>query len=325
MPPEFAGIEPVHFETTDPGTAWSKDPWIAIDQDTPLDSERVLTPNVIRLPGGGYRMYYMGRGPERAVPEAVGYVLSASSEDAITWVKDSGVRVDVFPPNASVRTLCPDVIPLPDGRYRMYFEAGSPDQPTVVLSAVSEDGLAFAVEPGIRVGDAKWSYGSPRCVYVQSGDSGEAAPMYRLYHHKYTFPLVSGIDAGNEIVSSISEDGLDFKREPGVRIAQETSRETMAVYAPEVIRLGDGTYRMYYAAWTDEISGGAFSATSQDGLDWVKDSGICVELGTSGTWDADMVSEPCIIGLRNGRARLFYEARDDDGNCRILSATSQQP
>ena len=80
---------------------------------------------------------------------------------------------------------------------------------------------------------------------------------------------------------------------------------------------------MYYSGWTDEIAGGAFSATSHDGLDWVKDAGICVELGASGAWDSDMVSEPCVIGLGDGRARLFYEARDDHGSCRILSATSR--
>lgn len=323
MPTAFTGSEAVHFEATDPGTAWTKDPWIAIDLDTPLDSERILTPNVIRLPGGGYRLYYTGLGPARTAPDCIGYILSASSRDAVTWVKDPGVRVDVFPPYAALWTLCPDVIPLPDGRCRMYFEARSPDQPTVILSAVSDDGLAFTVEPGIRVGDGRWSYGTPRCVYVEPADEGASAPRYRLYCHKYTFPLVSGLDAGNEIISAVSDDGLRFEREPGVRIAQETARETLSVYAPEVVRLGDGTYRMYYAGWTDEIAGGVFSATSHDGLDWVKDDGICVELGDSGAWDSKMVSEPCVIGLGDGRTRLFYEARDDHGRCRILSATSR--
>ena len=172
MPTAFTSSNAVHFEATDPGTEWSKDPWIAIDLDTPLDSERILTPNVIRLPGGGFRLYYTGLGPDRTVPDCIGYILSASSRDAVTWVKDPGVRVDVFPPHAALWTLCPDVIPLPDGRYRMYFEARSPDQPTVILSAVSDDGLAFTVEPGIRVGDGRWSYGTPRCLYIEPGGRG---------------------------------------------------------------------------------------------------------------------------------------------------------
>ena len=76
---------------------------------------------------------------------------------------------------------------------------------------------------------------------------------------------------------------------------------------------------MYYAAWTRDIPGGIFTATSSDGLTWVKDPEICIELDVP--FDIDMVSEPCITELPDGRPRLFYEARDREGNCRILSAT----
>ena len=68
------------------------------------------------------------------------------------------------------------------------------------------------------------------------------------------------------IISAVSKDGLLFEEEQGVRIAQETPRETTAVYAPEVIRLGDGSYRMYYPPWCPTFYGGVFTATSTDGL-----------------------------------------------------------
>ena len=58
----------------------------------------------------------------------------------------------------------------------MYFEARSPDQPTVILSAVSDDALAFAVEPGIRVGDGRWSYGTPRCLYIEPAGQVRVGP-----------------------------------------------------------------------------------------------------------------------------------------------------
>ena len=316
--PEFDPLKVVHFQEKDPGTHFEKDPRVAIELDHPLDSERILTPNVIRLPAKGYRMYYTGLGPARRDPEALGYILSASSDDAVTWNKDPDVRVDLFPPHASARTLCPDVIPLPDGRYRMYFEARTTDRPTVILSAISSDGLSWEPEPGLRFGDGTWSYGTPRCLYIEWDDS--FAVRYRLYFHRYTFPLVSGIDAGNVIISGVSSDGLLFEEEEGVRIAQGTDRETFAVYAPEVVRLGDNSYRMYYSGWSDDIRGGIFTATSADGLGWQKHPEPCIELG--GQWDGDMVSEPCVIDLDDGRSRLFYEACDDDENYRILSATS---
>ena len=144
--------------------------------------------------------------------------------------------------------------------------------------------------------------------------------MYRLYFHHYSIPMVSGLDAQNNIISAISQDGLQFEKEPGVRIAQETDRETYAVYAPEVVLLDDGTYRMYYSPWATNVRGGIFAATSRDGLTWVKHPTPLIDLG--GPWYNDMVSEPCVIGLGDGRYRLFYEAKDDEGSYRILSATS---
>ncbi len=72
---------------------------------------------------------------------------------------------------------------------------------------------------------------------------------------------------------------------------------------------------MYYSAWTKEIAGGIFTATSIDGLDWTKKERPCLDLGAS--FDCNMVSEPCVTELPDGRARLFYEARDKEGYCRI--------
>ena len=322
MSTHFRGIESVHYMEQDPGLIWAKDPEIAIDSDAPLDSLSVLTPNVVRFPGGGYRMYYTGMGPAAPTEGAVGYILSAWSEDGARWRKDPGVRVDVHQPDAASRTLCPDVIPLPDGRWRMYFEARCPDRPTVVLSAVSDDGLAWEREPGIRAADPEWSLGSPRCVYLER-PGGPTEWGYRLYYHHDSFPMQSGLDAQNHIVSAISDNGLDFSPEPGIRIAQEDpKRESYAVYAPEVIRLAGGGYRMYYSSWGEGIAGGVFSATSFDGLAWHKDPGPLLDLDRP--LDCRMVSEPCVIELPDGRCRLFYEARDADGKCRILSATSEE-
>ena len=326
----FDPLTAVHYQETDPGITFRKDATIAVDVDHLLDSERILTPNVLHLPAGGYRMYYTGLGPGRRDPDALGYILSAFSEDAKIWQKDSGVRVDLFPPHASARTLCPDVIPLVGGGYRMYFEARShaPDstgdrsfgpasQPTVIMSAVSEDGLDWTPEAGLRFGDGKWSYGTPRVIYVELGGT----IGYRMYFHRYTHPLTLGLEAGNHIISAMSSDGLTFEEESGVRVAQETERETYSVYAPEVGRLEDGSYRMYYSGWSETVRGGIFTATSEDGLSWDKRSEPVIDLGAGG-WDSTMVSEPCVIDLEDGRSRLFYECADENENYRIVSATS---
>ncbi len=59
------------------------------------------------------------------------------------------------------------------------------------------------------------------------------------------------------------------------------------------------------------------------GLQWLKDPEICLDNG--GRWDTVKASEPCIIDLDDGRFRMFYEARDLEGQWRIASATSATP
>ena len=280
-----------------------------------MPTNGALTPNVVAVAGGGYRMYYTGFAPGVTKNDHLGHILSASSPDGSAWTHDRGVRIDVHGPLATERALCPDVVPIFSGGYRMYYEARRPNAPTVILSATSAHGLDWELECGVRIGDGEWSYGSPRCVYFPT----DRGLLYRLYFHHYSFPFASGLDARNHIVSAVSMDGLDFEIEPGVRIAQETERESYAVYAPDVVRLGDGSFRMFYAAWAVGIDGGVFTAVSDDGIEWTKSPKPLLDL--DGRMDCGMVSEPCVIELPDGRCRMFYEARDDEGRARILSAT----
>ena len=70
-----------------------------------------------------------------------------------------------------------------------------------------------------------------------------------------------------------------------------------------------------------EIRGGIFSAYSLDGLNFIKDGRPILELDRF--LDCRMVSEPCVINLDDGHCRMYYEAEDQDGKRRILSATSE--
>ncbi|NKB72255.1 MAG: hypothetical protein GKR89_34690 [Candidatus Latescibacteria bacterium] len=312
-------VKSVHYQAVDPGLKWHKDPAVAIDSDGPLDAVRALTPNVVRMEGG-YRLYYHGFGPERPNPESKGYILSAFSVDASRWRKEPGVRLDAGGEVAEDYIWSPDVIPLPAGGYRMYYEGKSERADgrvvSAVVSALSSDGINWERERGIRLGDGETSYGAPRCLFIESGPDG---PRYRLY--------ASAFDE-HAIVSALSADGLHFALEPGACIAREGALEGYQVYAPEVLRLGDGAYRMYYAGWVaapqvpagSKFHGRIFSAFSQDGLQWVKDPEICLDNG--GQWDTVKASEPCVIDLDDGRFRMFYEACDTTGQWRIASATS---
>jgi predicted GH43/DUF377 family glycosyl hydrolase len=319
----------VHYQEKDPGFRWIKDADVAIDSDGPLDSGRTLTPNVVKM-GGGYRMYYHGFGRDRPNPDSQGYILSAFSTDAERWEKEPGVRMDAGGEGAADYIWSPDVIPLEDGRYRMYYEGKTEQEDgtkAAIVSAISDDGLTWEKEPGIRLEAAGVSYLAPRCLHLDA-----AAPhRFRLYASAYPYPELQvppGAYTHRNIVSAVSADGLSFAVEPGIRVPQDQDLEAFAVYAPEVLRLGEGGLRMYYAGWTSapEVPAGSkchgriFSASSQDGIEWTKEPGICIDNG--GRWDAAKASEPCVIDLPDGRFRMFYEACDMEGRWRIASATA---
>ena len=328
MSTEFDGLTAIHYSEIDPGSSWVKDPEIAVNSDDPDDDARSITPNVVKLPEGGYRMYYTGVGHGRPPKMSEESFLSAFSDDGLTWRKEPGSRLELSDVADTQRILCPEAIPLPDGRYRMYFENKPVAGPSVICSAISDDGMSWSQEPGVRLGDDQGDYGSPRCIYLESASHGRGRDWkYRLYFHCYFDDPPPGGDR-KHIISAISEDGLHFELEPGVRIPQTKPLESYQTYAPEVVRLGDGTFRMYYAGWTEDptvkkgspFNGRIFSATSHDGLEWVKDDGICLDIG--GEWDPVKASEPCVIDLHGGGFRLYYEACDHEGKWRILSATS---
>mgnify|MGYP001178480393 FL=1 len=326
----FDGHKAVHYQELDPGNEWVKDSDIAINSNGPLDSGGVYTPNVIKVPSGGYRMYYFGVSTAGSKAKPVGSILSAYSDDAYNWNKEAGIRLDSYNKLPGGTSLSPDVIPLPDGRFRMYLSFKQKNRPDVILSAISDDGLDWKYEPGFRWADSYTSCGTPRCVYTKVGSNFK----YRLYFFQYKFPFgpvekfEPGQDSMKHIVSAISDDGLNFEMEPGIRVSQEFQFENYAIYAPDVVLLADETYRMYYSSWehapevttTSKFHGRVFSATSEDGLRWYKDPKICVDIG--GPWDGIKASEPCVIDIPDGSSRLFYEACDVEGQWRILSATS---
>ena len=326
-------VKSVHYQRVDPGIKWVKDTDLVINSNGPLDAERTLTPNVVRT-GDGYRLYYHGFGPERPNPKSKGYILSAFSKDGNTWGKEPGIRIDAGGDGAEHYIWSPDVIPLADGGYRMYYE-GKTEQAdgkvkSAIVSALSTDGLLWEKEPGMRLVGENTSFLAPRCLYLDQ-ESGNNGPRYRLYASSYPYPdsaSAPGVFNNRNIVSATSSDGLIFELEPGVRIPQDRAQESYAVYAPEVLRLATSGYRMYYAGWVfaPEVAAGSkchgriFSAFSEDGLTWHKDPDICLDNG--GRWDTTKASEPCVIDLDDGRFRMFYEACDKKGRWRIASATS---
>ena len=325
-----------HQVAADPGTDWVKDESWAIDappdqvvdpapQDQwPAAATRTgvygaVTPNVVSVPGG-YRMYYTQILPRPGFAagandydKATTRILSAFSRDGGQWTPEPGVRLGPGEGGAGeFRVVSPEVVPIGQGSggWRMYYECcrGPQSSGSTLRSAVSEDGLAWRAEAGVRLG-AGGSYNACRVIPLADG-------RCRLYCG----------ERGRGIISALSEDGgLTFQVEEGLRLASGGTYDTATAFAPEVLCLPGGGYRMYYAGYSAANRAYVLSAVSADGLDWRKDFEPVVAPG--GRWDGAKCSELCVMALPGGGFRLFYEACDGTavdqrGVWRIASATA---
>lgn len=96
-----------------------------------------------------------------------------------------------------------------------------------------------------------------------------------------------------EVYSATSTDGKTWKEEPG-------TRKTMATF-PEVIKLKDGRYRMYY-----QSAAVIKSAISSDGLSFTDESGTRVDKSNTDSLTFDNVAAPTIAQTDDGTFIMVY-------------------
>jgi hypothetical protein len=315
----------VHTVEVDPGTIWTKEIEVAID--APPDSDTnphpeatwpcgdrrsglcgAVSPRVVTLPGGGFRMYYSQMLPRSGFPAGANdydnvstRILSAFSADGTRWVPEPGVRLSPQQGGAGdFRVVSSEVVPIGDGhQLRMYFECcpGSQTVTNSIRSAISSDGLKWTMELGVRVESVGHNFASPRIVFLNDG-------RCRMYL----------FDRGQGIISLLSRDGLNFQQEPGLRIAQDGAHDSLCAFAPEIVRVAGESYVMYYAGYSHASRACILRAVSSDGLTWKKDLEPVISPGPGG-WDAAKSSEMCLFKLpqeinKPARYRMFYEACD---------------
>jgi hypothetical protein len=327
---------------------WRKEPGARIEGSRDLDSSKLQAPCIVRNPSGGYRLFYTAVGPAKPYPICQGYILSAVSEDGLLFRKEPDIRLaprqDTL--HVSLRVLAPSVTQLPDGCWRMYFEArGSADRPTVICSAVSSDMVEWDHEEGIRLQGSD-GFGGPRYLSLPDGRG-------RIYCFRRL---------ANSVVSAVTSDGLNFELEPGYRMRdKQETYDTVGITAAEVIPpSGNGDdWTMLFSAWQDAPPGTVvpthpsqdvdavanglskdfaaasiaadmagfrsriFVAHSPDGLNWQR-AGCAIEGSGYDGDDLDAVhaEDMSLIRLDDGRYRMYYAACDRHGVWRIASAVT---
>ncbi len=120
----------------------------------------------------------------------------------------------------------------------------------------------------------------------------------------------------NGIASAISSDGLNFLREPGLRMTNWVD--------PAIIRLPSGQYWMLGLAGLPQPGAPSpiRAAHSADGLNFAVDSEILVT--ASGAGEANGIFDPTVIAIGQGRNRVYYGALSPASNA-TNSASGPEP
>lgn len=336
----------IHSVPSDPGKSW--DDHVTVIVDAPPDRETdpapesiwtadaprtgisgSVTPRVVTLPSGRHRMYYTQILPRPGFPAGANdydnsstRILSALSSDGIRWIPEPGVRLSAEQGGAGeFRVVSPDIVPVAHepGRLRMYYECcpGAQSIENSIRSAISDDGLNWTVEPGVRLETAGNHYDSCRIVFIDHGQT-------RMYVAQ----------EGSGIISAISKDGgLSFEIEDGIRIPMGDTYDRLHAFSPEIVRIQNGGYRMYYAGYSELNRAFILTATSDDGLHWTKDPEPVISPGDS-KFDRVKCSEMGLLILPTTAGkphdyRLFYEAcdgttPDERGVWRIVGRTTKK-
>ncbi len=183
-----------------------------------------------------------------------------SSDEGRTWTDAQVIRLRGLPPGMRF-PFDPTMVPLPDGRVRMYFTSrrlGPGDGVPAIYSAISDNAVDYTFEPGVRF--AVERRGVIDCaVVLHRGEFHLFAPDNGVGH-----PSDPGRDprpaadraAENTGYHAVSTDGLTFAHVADVRA--EGRRRWLGDAK------SDGAKITFYG--TGE--GGVWTATSADGITW---------------------------------------------------------
>jgi len=248
----FTGCQEEHKENND--NIDSEDPggsgWI--DEGIVIDNGYYWNPEIVQLEDETYRMYVEDHGSSSTTLLGI---VSLTSSDGVDWEYEQMILEGASHPG---------IVHLDDGRWRLYFQSQYG-----IESAISEDGVSFTDELGIRLlhdPDVEGANIRHPCI-VSLPEGG-----FRMYYD-------TDAEGGSfiRIWSAYSSDGINFTRE-GLNIDLTPWRndwpEGWYAHAskPEVLQTPDGLWRMFFAS--SRLVGSVYRpmtirmATSFDGVTW---------------------------------------------------------
>lgn len=213
------------------------------------------------------------------------------------WRKEPGARLQGSRALDSSKLQAPCAVPIPGGGFRLFYTAVGPAKPFpacqgYILSAVSDDGLAFRTEPGIRLAPDP---GVPhRSLRLVAPTVVPCAPgRWRMYVES------RGPASQPRVISSaVSSDMLHWEFEEGIRLKSSGN-----LGSPRYLPLPDGRGRLYCCGSDfgpkgphagEGLCQGVVSAVTSDGLQFAFEPG-CRLLSKQAKYDSSGISAAEVI------------------------------
>jgi len=233
------------------------------------DECRFENPSIVQMNDGMYHLYINRVGWEG---KADGFVLY-TSVDGHDWVLKSDPLDAVVFDGVKVA----DAIITEDGGVRIYFDVRVGGG---IASAYSVNGMDAWIDEGLIIESRTGSSALSGAKVITTNDG------YRMYLAE-TAEVVEGVSGSRRAVlvdrikiwGMSSVDGDDWVWDEGVALEYTEEKEGFgrnsyvhSVSDPEVVRMDDGTFLMFYSA-----NGELYAAKSNDGIDWRKTGAVGVK------------------------------------------------
>jgi len=265
-------------------------------------------PTAILLPDGRVRLYYAASPPGEAQASAI-------ASDGVHFTVEPRSRLTS---GYGVAGPHMRIVRLADGRWRLFFNTAPRATAQGIGSAISSDGLTFAVEPGLRITVAAAGVGPD----LSTGDV-VAMPdgRYRMYFSSFSYANDgTGILTVNVVRSAVSSDLLTWTVDPGVRIGAGAPFVTGSGEHPAALLNADGSVSLFYGRRSP--IGGLLVATSRDGLMF---SSEWVLIGQGDFGQMGPALDSAVVRLADGTILLYHSDRDNAAGVNMVKIKRLTP
>jgi len=250
-----------------------------------------ITPFVIKLDNGKYRMFYTNVKRNKYTKILKGYIASALSDDGLNWKKEEGKRINNDTQLDSKYSFAPNIIKVKKNQYRMYY-VGSDGGKYRILSAVSEDTLDWQKEEGIRKNFDNFNVSVSTPHVIKKFDNHYI--MFYCGFDKFTY----------QIFKSESSDGLNWTEDTLI-IPYGSELDFLGVQDPTFLEYPEGFYRIFYTGADGNSDYRVLSAMSTDLNLWKKEKGI--RFSYKKDEKTQGVHLTSLVKIKEGKYRFYFQ------------------